>query len=211
MDELNPELADFFDADTGEVHHPLLITILVPSSVEAANEIFIRKSSDATEALKAGNWNDYVFLHERPYRLDALRRCIAGGISGSEYWKLVGDVWSDSENIFENLAGWREVWSSNERSRASCMNDEELQFLSSLVWPQNVWRGCIPSIDHSSLSWTLDLEVARWFAKKCAINGDKSVIVTGSVRSEDVLACFLRRNEAELVCRFVRISSVAQL
>jgi hypothetical protein len=50
------------------------------------------------QARASGDWCTYIWLHERPYRVEALQD-IAFNLRGREYWEMVSHVWSDSENI----------------------------------------------------------------------------------------------------------------
>lgn len=209
MNDLNPELVDYLEE--GLIHHPLLIMSVGTGLIAEANARFTQKRALAVSALETGRWNEYVFLHERPYRLDALNDCISTGLNGSAYWALVGEVWCDSANIFQNKTRWEEIWSSNEPQRHSCMTTDEQAFLSSLKWPQTVWRGGTDPIDLSSLSWTLDRKVAADFAKRHARESKQLCIASRIVRDAEVLACFLRRKEHEIVCRSVTIESVERL
>jgi transposase len=45
--------------------------------------------------------NRHGLLHERPYRFGALKR-IVHNLSPTDYWRLVGAVWTGSENIREH-------------------------------------------------------------------------------------------------------------
>lgn len=83
------------------------------------------------------------------------------------------------------------------------MTDHELDVLDNLPEVVRVYRG-VGKIheDHESerLSWTLDIDVARKFAKRFK-NSDKGHIYSGFVNKRDILAYFDSRNEKEVICR----------
>jgi hypothetical protein len=67
----------------------------------------------------------YRFLHGRPYRLDALLRCVELGLSGPDYWRLVGDVWIDQLKHGPASQEVEKVWRSAEPGREESMDDKE--------------------------------------------------------------------------------------
>lgn len=208
LEALNEELVDHFDETTGLVHHPLLIMSLTPSLVGRANSLFENKREQSLDAFENKRWDEFVFLHERPYRVAALIQCVSAGLEKSAYWHLIGKVWCDSENIFQNKEHWSFLWEANQDLRSACMTKEEQDFLASLSWPQNIWRGSSHPIDQTALSWTLDRDHGIWFAKRNAKEDGRSYIASAVVNASDVLACFLRRNERELICKFVTVQTV---
>jgi hypothetical protein len=79
-----------------QLHHPLLIELFFdPCRAALINHRYRLKSKAVEEKLRDRRWASYVFMHERPYRLDALLRCATLGFAGAEYWKLVGEVWAE--------------------------------------------------------------------------------------------------------------------
>jgi hypothetical protein len=57
------------------------------------------------------------------------------------------------------------------------------------------------SLNHNArgLAWTLDREVAVWFARRFAMLGGIPRVSTAAIRAERVLAYFTARGEAEIV------------
>jgi len=211
MSSLHPDLQRHFAAEDGLLHHPLLIRSLGPSQFQAASNEYLSIKKEADTVRETKDWEKYVFLHARPYRLRALKRCCYMGLAGSAFWKLVGEVWCDSENIFQNRAHWRSVWSSEEPGRTDAMNAEEKLFLNKLAMPVPVWRGSDHRIHTRSLSWTTNREKALFFANRRIREGHACFLASGIVQRVDVFATFLRRNEFELVCRKATISKVEKI
>lgn len=211
MSSLHPDLQEHFDPINGLLHHPLIVRSLVSSQFQAASAEYLSVKEEADTALQVQDWEKYVFLHARPYRLKALTNCRSMGLSGSDFWKLIGEIWCDSENIFQNRTRWRSIWASEEPDRANAMNAEEMLFLKKLAMPAVVWRGSDRRIFPSSLSWTTDREKALFFGRRRIDEGQHFYLASGTVERIDILAVFLRRNEFELVCRKVSISEVLKI
>jgi hypothetical protein len=129
------------------------------------------------------------------------------GLTGPEYWSLVGAVWVNSENIFQNLRRWRRVWCSREPGLEACMDDKERAALADLPDWFRLWRGTAHERSVRGLSWTTDREKAERFARRLAIK-TKPLLAAGIVAKKDVKAVFLGRGESEVVSLSVRIEKV---
>jgi len=213
-EEAIPELAGHIHEGTfgWTLHHPLLIHLMIdPKRCAVYNESYRVKSRMVARALAEKKWGSALFLHERPYRLEKLLEYRAMGLSGREYWRLVGEVWVDSENIFQHEDRWRRVWSERTEGREAVMNEKELKRLESLPDVIDVWRGVQMKKRARGLSWTLDRKRAEWFAHRLLRKGRKPLLVHGRVNINDVLAVFLGRNEDEVVAERVRVVSVTEL
>ena len=89
------------------VHHPLVVCELSQNP----NRLYRRKKKLVATAEADGDWDLNISLHERPYRIEALEHATQKGLSESpsEYWRLVGRVWRDSENIRQNRQLWKKM------------------------------------------------------------------------------------------------------
>jgi hypothetical protein len=160
------------------------------------------------EADPGDGWQ-YIWLHEKPYRFDALRR-IAGRLTPARYWKLVGEVWTNSENIRQNLAGWRRLWSDPRPHKQECMEPEERAALASMPASFPVWRGVGYRGRIHGLSWTVDHEKALWFARRFGFRGPGR-LVHAEVARRDVHAFFSGRQESEIVAEAVTVPAVEKI
>lgn len=180
------------------LRHPLVYQVpyFLPGQ---ANEAYEAKKAGMKEAIRKRQWHTMIFLHERPYRLDALQQLSAGfNVPNKRWWDLVGIVWTDSENIHQNLDAWEEVWASDRPQRLQVMDKDEKAALAALPAKLTVWRGAIAGLNEEGMSWTLDRARAEWFARRFKREGEP-VLVEATVPKRTVLAHFLGRNEAEIV------------
>lgn len=205
-EDLHPDLVPHMrdDGPVGPMlHHPLIINVLHTEHDNArTNEQYRLKKAEVEKAAQEQNWHRFVFWHERPYRLNALVEVLGKGVKldPQTYWELVASIWTDSENIYESYGAWVAIWSADVANRKLAMSDEERAYLASLPDTIQVWRGVGHRPAINGMSWTVDEEKARWFAKRYGSHGGRSAhLVSGTVNKADVLAYFSGRNESELV------------
>src|SRR6266513_835610 len=127
-EDLVPHLCDLPRLGWRGLKHPLVFQIpYTPEYNAMANEQYRRKKEALAEAEAEGAWGTFVYLHERPYRWPALRD-IAKRVPTAKYWPIVGDIWTDSENIFEEAAMVRaclEGYGHDLALRPSMMSEKE--------------------------------------------------------------------------------------
>jgi len=189
-----------FDGPIGKmIHHPLLISMTYHEQhCGIINESFRQKSKALDEAIQNGDYSSAIYLHERPYRYDALIDMINdyGFEEDDKFWPTVGGVWTDSENIFQNLAGWRSIWQTDIPDRHLVMSEEDQEVYRALPSSFEVYRGVQEGGTDDGLSWTLSREKAQWFADRFKGNGH---VLTRIAQKSDVLAYFGNRDESEIV------------
>jgi hypothetical protein len=204
---LHPDLEPYFE-ESGPIgpslRHPLVYEVfgVRPGIV---NQRYAAKKAALDEALEKGNWHKAVFLHERPYRIDALqmlRDDYGERISAKAYWELVGSVWTDSENIWQNRPDWDSIFEEYDHSRMAeyIMDDDERAKLHALPDVVTIYRGAISDFNEDGLSWTLDKDRAAWFARRFVdSHGGDPVVLHGRVAKHGIMAYFDGRNEDEIV------------
>lgn len=193
---LHPDLEDHL-VMTGfgrMVHHPLVIEHSPRPAL--VNYRYEAKRKALREAMAEGDWHQAVWLHERPYRLDAFMQ-IEDDLDDDYYWSLLADIWIDSENIWQNLDQWRQLFESTRSG--SPMTDEEEAALAAMPDPVPVYRGGVEDANEYGLSWTTDRERAEWFAVRMTSDDEVGVVLDGLVAKKDVAAYFMGRGESEVV------------
>lgn len=210
QEELDPELVEWLqhDGPFGTcLKHPLVFSIVHAPAMNAyVNAQFRQKQKAAREARADGKWATFVWLHERPYRLDAFA-VISWHLEGPDYWKLLGEVWVDTENQWQDRPRWRTMLTADPEGR-EFMSSEDVRSVFTLspedggLAPQTrIYRGFCHDDALQSFSWTLDKARARWFAQRLRQDDDPPArIASGWVAREHVLAYITDRDEAEIVC-----------
>lgn len=180
------------------VHHPLVVSVpYSPILNEYLNKVFAMKTQRVAASLAARDWHQYIWWHERPYRLDIFLT-IMGRLDGATYWNLLGDIWTDTETIYVNRRVWMTLLTSSQPDRQAIMSAEEQSIFAALPDKVMVYRGYVPGKNKRGLSWTLSEVKARWFADRF---GQGGAVCQRIVRRSAILAYFNRRGEDEVVVR----------
>jgi hypothetical protein len=163
--------------------------------------MYQRKKEMLKQAKRDHNFFEYVFLHERPYRVRIFHsEVLEWDISKQDFWWLFKDVWLDSENIFENRILWHSLLKTHRDEPQLMMNEDERETLESMPDKLTIYRG---GIDDKGFSWTLNKDTAKWFAKRWDKHNYYPISVPSVFEKEinkvDVLAYLDDRNEEEIL------------
>lgn len=209
-EELHPDLRAYI-VDGGPfggsmLKHPLVFDVMYSPGVRDGmfNDMYEQKKQSLREYEKEGNWSGYVWMFERPYRLDALVRIQHKITDDCKFWELVGNIWTDTENARQNYDEWEELLTSDRDCRNSMMDEQEREFLAKLPTTLTIYRGYRFKDDEydgiEGFSWTLSEERAEWFARRFAgVYEDVPMVATATIHKADVIAYFDGRGEQEIL------------
>lgn len=192
---LDPELELWLvDTPFGRMlKHPLVYGLLPINGY--ANKQLAHKKTALAKALLDTDWHSVVFLHERPYRMQALVDHVTGRDEDGyprmvtpEHAELAADVWVDSENIGETMEDWRFLFLSGEVEWIG--NPEERAAFDALPDPIPAWRGGAVG----DWSWTTDIKTAEFFSRRSGLPVRHALIPKA-----DVFGYLTRRGESELL------------
>ena len=195
---LHPDLVPYFESDGAlgaQVRHPLVYQVPLWSN-GSANAYYLQKKKDLDTALAEKNFNRVIYLHERPYRLQAFIE-IAPRLLDTKYWSILSGIWTDTENQWQNLEQWKELLSANRPDRHYLMDESEVQLLNSLPELVTIYRGCVKGLNEDGLSWTLDKAKAEFFANRF---GREGIILEREIPKSDIIAVLTGRGESEVIC-----------
>jgi hypothetical protein len=196
IQDLHPELAEYWDGE--RLNHPLVQAF--HSNLDKANELYEYKCTEIRKALHTRDWEAYIQLHERPYRLDVLLHLLGEyDLSPEERWPLVAFVWCDTQRAREDQEVWRNILLSGCAHRRLMMTTEERAHLDDLDSELTVWRGVNHREAVRGLSWTLNRKVAARFARGSATKTAPAFLACGHLRKADVIAYLNFRGEDEIV------------
>ena len=196
--ELDPDLQWHFH--DGLVHHPLIVASVIASQIPHINEIYRKKKVDARQAERDGDWEQLIWIYEKPYRIKPLRKALRVIGDPKEAARLVGLVWTSSENIRQARSVWLSIWTKLADPWAAMDEKEQAEFATlpdrlTIFRGQGSRRGLT-----QGLSWTMDQGKAEWFARRFSSQGPPFV-ASGWVFKRDVFAYFTGRDESEIVVR----------
>ena len=195
---LHPDLVPYLEQSSEGwmmLRHPLVYQVPFFSN-GSANAYYEQKRIAVEKATADKNYKQFVWLFERPYRVEAFIK-IADKLSDTEYWRLLSDVWIDTENQYAYLNEWKKLLASKRPNRHYMMGEEEDNILRSLSNQVTIYRGCQKGLNEDGLSWTLDKSKAKFFANRF---GKKGIILERKVPKSDIMAVLLGRGESEVIC-----------
>lgn len=193
-EELHPELKKHLSQGRmfEVLQHPLVYSVPYTAALNALhNKQFELKKELLKQAISKKDFHKAVYLHERPWRLQAFYE-YEENMSDDVYWKLLGGIWVDTENFFQNAELWHEMITSERPGRHNLMDADEIEILKNLPKTMTIYRGT--DLNVNSMSWTRNLKTARWFAKRC-----QGRVYRAKVHKEQIIAYFGGRNEQEIV------------
>ena len=154
--------------------------------------------------------HSYIFMHEKPYRLQAFYAAMDEHKIIKEYsptyWKLLRDVWVTSENVWEYDMEWRILLNSKNKNAEKFMTLSERKALDKMFKDSEtieIYRGACER-NKNGLSYSLEKGIAQWFANRFAVKnsgqftGRERQVYTKRVRREDIFA-YIKNSEEEII------------
>lgn len=198
IQDLHSDLQEYWCEEYEELQHPLVR--VSRWDLDKANRLFEYKCAEIHKAIDARNWNTYIALYERTYRVDVLWDLRNQyNLRPEEWWPLVGWVWCDTENARQDRRKWRSIWLSRRPHRHLAMSEEERDRLDSLPSELIIWRGASDRKAVRGFSWTLNRDVANRFGRRFVENATPYFVACGRLRKADIIAYFNCRSEEEIV------------
>lgn len=180
------------------IKHPLLFSVphMEPLNAMCNKRLEWVKDRVATAKL-AGNFGAFIMFHERPYRWDALQELDDDlGLDNATFWELFGEVWIDSENIWQHFDWIADQLRDDRPGKENIMDAAERKAFAALPDMVTLYRGHQVRNRHG-LSWTLDYSKAEWFAKR--FQSKRWQVDTRSVPKDHLVALLLGRGEQEII------------
>ena len=141
-------------------------------------------------------------MHERPHRLDAFGELIATRVvKDIDYWELLGSIWIDSENIWQNFPNWKRLLRSKRPHKHAFMDADDKKEFKALPNRLTVYRGCVCGQNETGMSWTLDKAKATWFSSRFLRRdkGEKPCVLEKTINKSKAFAYLTGRGESEVI------------
>lgn len=138
-------------------------------------------------------------LIDKPYKMQFLQ-LVEPAVSRSDLAKLLKSIWQSCENQSSNP-----VFSQDEMielfvkaTPRKLMDKNERKKFASLSEKVTIYRGVAKAGEKYArqLSWTLDIEQARWFSRRFKQAG--GIVYRAEISKDDILAYFQYENEVVL-------------
>lgn len=203
QEPLDPELEGFV-VNRGilgwMVDHPLVSAPSSPAFI--ANDAYSVRKELLDRALDLGDWSQVVRLHEKPYRIDAFVKYVAGRDfrlvdANSDLRELVTDIWTGSESISEDRALWAKLFRGWLPGSGLLLATEEGRDKFELL-PESlvVFRGSRGEIVQGVCSWTTSEQRAIWYARRF---GGGGYLARGMVTKSAVMGFVSEEDDEELI------------
>lgn len=195
---LHRDLVPFLSSYKGIscLRSPLLYSVPYSPNLNAMlNSQYVKKKEYVRNLFERGKYESYIYVHEKPYQLNAFLECESFLNDNARYWEILRFIWTQSENTWQNKQIWKLMFKSRWDSRQLFMTDSDKNTFEKLPDELKVYRGYVPKRNKNGISHTLDKEKAEWFAKRFNANGE---ILERTVLKSKVLYTN-QRNEQEII------------
>ena len=190
------------------VYHPFLATSIIPvksmdmqfadvlENPEALKEYQILMEGE----IDKGNLHKIYNLIRKPYRLAFIKHC-EKFLSEKDLAELFANAWVSSENPNQdaNCSISFLIKMFQKCDKKYLMKEEDYKVYESLPDTFTIYRGVAVGRNPKGLSWTQNLETAKWFANRFNTDIKKGYVQVGIAKKEHVLAYFNTRGEDEIV------------
>jgi hypothetical protein len=167
-------------------------------SPQEINRRYDLKKAGIAAAFRERDWEGFVQLHERLYRVMALQTLLRKRAAPlSQLWSVIGWVWCDTEGPSYDADFWHRTWRSTDPLKRQAMGPDDLTKFDQLPEQVTVWRGVDCEEATEGMSWTLERDVGVYFATR--FGTCDSYLASGKVKKDHIAAYFGGRKEAEVV------------
>lgn len=149
------------------------------------------------------NVQRFLMLITKPY-LSAFFKHIQEYLSDEDYASMLYEVWISVEypNFDVNVSKSEFLKMFKRANKSFLMNQEEQSVLEDLPETITVYRGLQRNASTEALSWTLDKNVAEWFANRFDNNGE---VIKATINKKYIFAYINGRGEKEVVLDYKKL------
>jgi hypothetical protein len=174
------------------IKHPLVFGFAFPAGV--ANRHYAYKLKAVEQAKREGNWDKFLWLHERPYRLPMLATLWSTNkIDLPTLRVLLLNCWMDTELPYQFGAIPRRLF------KATGFITDSPDEWDAIPDPLTVYRGASRRPGSNAISWTVNRDRAAWFARRLRRIGKEARLWRANVAKSDVMAYIGERGESEVI------------
>lgn len=188
--ELSPVFVNHPIFESGIMYSGNQCINLFDGGLDEARKLYCKKIASVSKL------ENFLCIVRKAYYLTFLKYT-KEFLSNVDFSRLLGTAWTEEEmpNDDINVPVSQAARWFRSANKQALMNPEEYQKYLELPDIFTVYRGVTPGHNPNGLSWTHNLDKAKWFANRFG----KGYIRTGTVKKENVLAYFSRRGEEEIV------------
>lgn len=206
-EELHPDLqACLFEMETFGtcIKHPLVFAVPYFGDAGRMNRMLEMKRKATDESFEQGKYSTFLWMHERPHRLEAFLE-VEDLLTDPQYWELLENVWVDTENAWQHVDEWFELWQSS-RERPADLGDSLPPGPDRLI----IYRG-VRDLSHRGISWTLSYKKAQWFAGRLLTGDEVGYVLSAYVERNEIWYYTDQRNEQEVLADVLNFNVAAEV
>lgn len=161
---------------------------------------------------KTNSVDSLYYMIRKSYKLTFIK-FIEKYLSIEDISRLFAEAWTSSENpnqdVNVSLAQLTRIFKKT--NKEILMTEEEYEIYNNLPETFTVYRGVAKGRNPKGMSWTRNLEVAKWFANRFNYGNKTGYIQQATANKKDVLAYFNRRDEDEIVINIKSLNNICIL
>lgn len=146
---------------------------------------------------KIDNLSYIYMLWRSSWKMTFMKFC-GPYLSEKDYATYLAESWIDEENpnMDANVSISESIKMFKKCKKEDLMCEEDLNYYKSLPDQLTVYRGVAQGRVKIGLSWTDDLDQAKWFQHRF---GEENTLLQLNVQKKDIIAYFNTRNEKEIL------------
>ncbi len=173
---------------------------LIPMNLTTSKEDFAKWQLEKAKIINEATTPFQIFfMLNPPYYLTFLKYA-ENHLSKKDFSEMLSNAWilSEMPNRDKNVSKGQLVEMFKRADPSVLMEPAELACFQGLDATVTVYRGVTPYNEKNlkSLSWTVNLETAQWFAHRF---GEQGKVYQATIAKEHILAYFNGRNESEVI------------
>lgn len=155
-------------------------------------------------------YDEFATIITKSYRSVFLNETLQY-IDRKDLAKYLRKLWisCDYVNVDQVISKSKYVSLFKEADKSALMNEDEIKRLDNLPDSVTIYRGINDITNHpiDGLSWTLDIDTAKWFANRFAkMKEGTSSIYKATIKKENIIAYF--EEETEVVVNYKKLENI---
>lgn len=197
-------------------HHPFFQTTAT-FDMETHKLLDLTKEKDLDKARKmmkkqidkAQSYSHLFMMVQKPY-YPALFKYSAQYLGEKDFADALAYTWTTTEfpNHDANVSLNEFLNMFKKANKEYLMNEECLDAYNALPDKITVYRGTCLQSTTKAMSWTTDVNKARWFAERF---GDNGKVYEAQINKKDIFAYFADSGEKEIVLNYKKLENIREI
>lgn len=158
---------------------------------------------------KLGNFGSFFMLIQKPY-YPAFFKFASNYLNSQDFASGLAYIWTITEfpNHDANVSLNEFLNFFKKAEKDKLMSQEDLEAYNAFPEKVKVYRGTCLEATTKALSWTTDIDKARWFAERF---GDNGKVYEAIIDKKDIFAYFAEGGEKETVLNYKKLEYIKEI